>query len=330
MEECTILILGKSGDDWYVQQPVVTEGIQWKTKRTGEPACLTFTCIKDSLLSFQEGSEVTFRYGDTKVFSGYVFEKHRNKDQHIEVTCYDRTRYFKNKENYVFTNVRADQIISRLAKDLGIRVGELANTKHVIQKFAASNMTFWDIIDKALGETAQATGELYTLYDDYGSICLKSLGEMQTDYLLDEDVAEDFDYTTSIDQNTYNYIVVKVKSKDKDGNETITPIYEKDEDSIKKYGVLIYDTESTTVEYAKQKAKALLKMRKEPTCSLGVNGAFGDINVRAGSTIFFSLNLGDDHLKANKAMLVDEVTHTFDNGEHYMDLTLKDGGKAYE
>lgn len=321
MEKCTIQILGKSGEEWYVQEPAILEGIQWRTKRKGEPASLTFTCVKDELLSFQEGSEVIFRYGDKEVFSGYVFEKHRNKDQHIEVTCYDRTRYFKNKENYVFAGLRADQIITRMVMDLGLRLGSISNTGYSIPKFAQSNTTFWDMIQTALDETTMATGIVYTLYDDFGKICLKSQEEMYTDYLLDQDVAEDFDYTTSIDSNTYNYIVVKVGDGD--------PVIVKDDDSISRFGLLQYDSESTTMEYAKQKAEALLKMYNKVSCSLGVSGALGDVNVRAGSSIYMNISLGDSHGNLHQSMIVDEVTHTFENGHHYMDLSLIDGKGFY-
>lgn len=319
MERCSIQILGKAGNDWFAQEPVITEGIQWRTKRKGEPASLTFTCVKDKNLSFQEGSEVTFRYGDTEVFSGFVFEKHRNKDQHIEVTCFDRTRYFKNNDSYVFTGLRADQIISRIAADLGIRTGYMINTGYAISKFAKSNTTLFDMIREAIDETTMATGVPYTLYDDFGTLCLKSMEQMRTDYLLDQDVAEDFDYTSSIDQNTYNKIIVTVE----DGE----PVVAKDINSMKKYGLLQYVTDAKSAASAKVKANALLKMYNQVTHSLGINGALGDINVRAGSSIYLNLYLGDQTV--NQSMLVDEVTHTFENGHHYMDLTLMDGRGFY-
>lgn len=315
IQKCTIQILANG----YVQEPVILEGVQWRTKRKGEPASLSFTCIKDENLSFPEGAEVIFRYGDKNVFSGYVFEKHRNKEHHIDVTCYDRTRYFKNKENYVFTGLRADQIITRMAMDLGIRVGHMTNTGHAIAKFAKSDTTFFDMIQDALDETTMATGIPYTLYDDYGTLCLKSMKEMYSDYLLDQDVAEDFDYTSSIDQNTYNQIVVKVDESD--------PVIVENTDSMKKWGLLQYVTDSKSAANAKAKADALLKMYNQVSRSLSVSGAFGDINVRAGSSIYLNLYLGD--MTANQSMLVDEVTHTFNESEHLMDLTLIDGRGFY-
>ena len=352
MEKCTITIRGQLDGEWYDQEPVVTESIIWRTKRKGQPSTLEFTCVKDELLGFQEGSEVKFLYGDKEVFSGYVFEKSRNKDQHITVKCYDRMRYFKTKYSHVFVNLRADEIIKRIAEDLQLKISSdgLSNTGYIIPKLAQSDVSFFDMAQTALELTTQATGIVYTLYDDFGSLCLKPIDDMVTDYLLDAEVAEDFDYTTSIDSNTYNAILVRVEGKGENENPDYVFVYDetkKDtngkvihQSTLASWGLLQYETESTTKELAYQKAKSLLKMHNRVTCSVGVNGALGDINVRGGSGIYIDLSFGDGHgnFKAKvenntisyRKMLVDEVTHTFENGHHTMDLTLIDGRGFYD
>jgi hypothetical protein len=105
------------------------------------------------------------------------------------------------------------------------------------------------------------------------------------------------------------------------------------------WGYLQYETESTTKELAYQKGRALLRMYNNVSCGLGINGAFGDINVRGGAGIYIDLSFGDDHgdFRAKREenatyymkMLVDEATHTFENGHHTMDLTLIDGRGFY-
>lgn len=315
MNKCTIQIL--SGG--YIQEPATIEGIQWETARVGEPAKLTFTVIKDDKLSFSEGAEVTFRYGDANVFSGYVFEKSRNKDHHIQVTCYDRTFFLKNKENYVMSGVRADQVITRIAADLGIRVGEMANTRYVIPKFAKSDMSMIDIIQDALDETLMATGELYCLYDDFGSLTLKHMKDMITDLLITFDTAEDFDYATSINGNTFNSIVVT-----RDGSD---PVVLNDPKSQKQWGVLQTVVDSQGGISAEEKARIMLSMYNQVSRTLTVNGAIGDIRVRAGTSVYTYLNLGD-HI-CNQSLLVNRATHTFDNGHHSMELTLIDGRGFY-
>jgi hypothetical protein len=78
------------------------------------------------------------------------------------------------------------------------------------------------------------------------------------------------------------------------------------------------------------KANALLKLYNRKTRELKVNGAFGDISVRAGTLLPVHLDLGE--VLANNYMLVEKVTHNFDHDYHTMDLTLEGAwdDKEYE
>ena len=49
----------------------------------------------------------------------------------------------------------------------------------------------------------------------------------------------------------------------------------------------------------------------------------GDHRVRGGSMVVVRLKI--DHKKINKWMLVEKCKHTYKNGEHWMDLTLRGG-----
>ena len=315
MDKCTIQIHA----DGCIQEPVVLEGIQWETSRSGDPAKLTFTVIKDEGLSFPEGAEVNFLYGNQCVFSGIVLEKSRNKDHHIHVTCVDRTFYLKTVENYTFTGLRADQIIKRVAEDVGHRVGKLANTGYVIPKYAASDKTLLEVMQEVLDLTLLATSELYCLYDDFGYLTLKHIKDMRTDLLITTDTAEDFDYKTTINDSTFNYVV----AKDDKGNSAIA----KDDNSIKKYGLLQYVVDSKDGGNLQELANAILKSKNRVARAFSVNGALGDIDVRAGSSVYVYLYLGDH--TCQQSMLVNHVTHTFNNGHHSMELTLIDGGSYY-
>lgn len=344
-EKCTIHILTNVDGVDYVQEPAIVEGITWETSRRGEPGKLTFTCLKDRTfggvsvglsgvvsnqefvdpkdggLSFSEGAEVVFRYGDKKVFSGFVFEKKRNKDHHIEVTCYDRFRYMKNKCGYVFSGLRADQIISRVAQDLGIRLGQIENTQYVIPKYAMDDCTYFDVMQNALDLTCRATKEIYTMYDDYGKICVKHLRNMLVKTVIDADSCEDFDYSTSIDNNTYNRIIVK------GDEETGEPVMVEDNSTQKKWGVLTTVVDNKSGLSNSDFAKKYLELCNRVGRSLSIKHQQGDIDVRGGSCVYLELYLGDHTYK--QTMVVDKVTHTFDQGEHYMDLTLIDGRDFY-
>lgn len=350
MSKCTIQIISGGRQ----QEPAVVEGVTWETARMGEPGKLVFTCVKDralysyqdlssgstspetkfyrgeDALSFSEGDKVIFYYDDEPVFSGFVFEKRRNKDHHIEVTCYDQLRYFKNKENYVFKNVRLDQIVRRIAEDLGMQVGEISNTEYVIPTFLKEDMTFFDIIHDAIFDTCMATGQLYCLYVDYDKICLKPWRDMLLPIMVDQDTAEDFDYATSIDSNTYNQVVVKCSSNNSNSIYTLNDDGDKANNrrsTQEQWGVLQTVVDVDNPSHAKLMAELLLKNHNHVNRTLTINGQFGDIRVRGGSGVFVNLDLGD--IISNFMMMVEKVTHTFNENDHFMDLTLLDGRGFY-
>lgn len=314
MEKVEILI--ESGGR--LQEPIILEGITWETARKGEPSKLTFTCVKDDFLSFSEGAAVTMLYGKTKVFKGYVFQKQRNKDHHIQVTAYDQLRYLKNKTSYRWVNgVRADQVVKQIAGDFKLKLGSIANTQYVIPKLDCPNQTLFDTILDAIDLTVMNTGKLFYLYDDFGALTLKNITESQLDLIVDKDTAEDFDYKTSIDSNTYNRIVVA-----EDDETAGEGVYKHADDYTNqgRWGVLQHFETGYKGANAQNKANALLKLYNQVSRTLTVNGCLGDIRARAGTSVYLDLNLGDQIAK--QIMLVEHATHTFNNGHHYMDLQL--------
>ena len=186
--------------------PAVEEGIQWTTERAGSPSTLKFTVIKDESLAFQEGDPVRLKVDGENVFYGFVFTKKRNKEHHIEVTAYDQLRYLKNKDTYVYEGKTASQVIQMIANDFKLNLGKIESTKYVIPSRVEDNQTLFDIIQNALDLELQHNGEMYCLYDDFGKLTLKNIASMKLNLLIDENSAEDFDYSSSIDSQTYNQI----------------------------------------------------------------------------------------------------------------------------
>lgn len=191
-----------------VYSPPVVDGVQIEWERTGSPGKLTFTTLKVSGLNFTEGDTVCFYYNDKAIFKGYVFKKKRDREQKIEVTCYDQIRYLKNKFTYVFEKKTATQIIKALCADFSLKVGSMDNTKYVIPAIAEENKSALDIILNVLDETLATTGDMFVLYDDAGTLKLKNCANMTSTTLIMEETAENFDYTSSIDDETYNSIVL--------------------------------------------------------------------------------------------------------------------------
>jgi hypothetical protein len=300
-----------------IMYPAVVAPIKIEQERSGSPSKMTFTVIKDGNLNFQEGDSVRFLYNGEKIFFGYVFSKSRQKEQHIEVTAYDQMRYLKNKFTYVFVNKTATEIIQMICSDFGIKTGEMEDTGYKLPSLIEENKSLFDIILDALDETLANTGQLYIMYDNFGSIELKNLGNMTTDVLIDKDTAEDFDYKSSIDEETYNKVVLYYV--DESTNDRI-PFVARDENNIEQWGLLQYFEEVKVPSIGQSKADALLQLYNKKTRTLKINKAFGNTKVRAGSLIVVQLGLGD--IDVNNYLLVEKATHTFDHDHYTMDLTM--------
>ena len=302
-----------------VFSPPVEEGVQIEWERTGSPGKLTFTTIKvyDFDMSFQEGDPVCFYYDNKPVFMGYVFSKKRDREHRIEVTCYDQLRYLKNKYTYAWENKTATQIVKALCADFNLQTGAMDNTAYVIPAIAEENISALDIVLDVLEETLLNTGNMFVLYDDFGKLQVKNIENMVSTTLIYEDSAENFDYSSSIDDETYNSIVLYYKGED----ESIKLFTASSPATIKQWGTLRYFEEVKTPTIGQNKANALLKLYNKKTRELKVTGAFGDISVRGGTLIPIKLDLGD--ITTNNYMVVEKVTHKFENDQHTMDLTLE-------
>lgn len=310
-------LLIQNGTTVYV--PIVEEGIELTTQRAGTPAKLTFTVYQDGNLKVSEGNVVSLRWGGENVFYGYIFSIKSTNENVLTITAYDQTRYLKNKETKVYENKTATQVATEVLSDFGsFKVGTLENTEYVIKSMVEDTQTLFDIIQHALDETLTNTKKMYVLYDDYGKIMLKSLDNMMVGIVIDAETAETYDYTTSIDEQTYNRI--KLLSDNNGGRDAYIA---QDSAKIAEWGLLQYTDTLQDGEDGKTKADALLELYNKKTRKLSISNAFGDIRVRAGSMVYVSLKLWD--FTVETMMLVETCKHSFKDNEHFMSLTVRGG-----
>ncbi len=300
--------------------PAVEDGVVWDTERKGSPGRLSFSVVKDAGLNFQEGNPVSFRQDGKDVFYGFVFTKRRDKGGLIQVTAYDQLRYLKNKDTVREVGVKASDLLKMLAADFRLQCGVVEDTGYTIESIAEDDQSLFDIILSALDETVQATGKLFVLYDDFGRLCLRNIANMKREFLVDRDVSEDIDYSSSIDSQTYNKIKLAYENSDTGKRDVFIA---QDGEAMNHWGVLQYYESVQTETGAAQKADALLKLYNRKTRTLTVRGVLGDVSVRAGTLVPVSLHLGD--IVANTFMLAEKVKHTFRENAHVMDLTLIGG-----
>nr|UWI48522.1 NlpC/P60 family protein [Clostridioides difficile] len=307
-------------EDFY--EPAVIDGITWEIERRGTPSKLEFTIVMDDTLQFCEGNSVRLYYKGTGIFYGYIFQKKRDKENHIKIVAYDQLRYFKNKDTYVYNNQTASELVKMLAKDFNLKYNVIEDTKYKISRIE-ENKTLFDMILTALDDTLREKKEMYVLYDDFGRLTLKNVASMKLDTVMNNDVIEDFDYNSSIDSDTYTKIKL-VRDNEETGKRDV--YIAQDSTHIRSWGILqMFDTVDKNMSEAeiKQKCDILLKLYNKKTKSLSLKNVLGDIRVRAGCLVPVFLNLGDIDLQ--NYMLVEKVKHTFENNSHFMDLTLVDG-----
>ena len=308
-----------------VYQPAVQEGIEWSTERKNTPGKLVFKVLRDDVLDISEGSPVRMKVDGDNVFFGFVFKQQRSKDQIITVTAYDQLRYLKNKDTKVYEGKTAAQFVKMLADDYALNVGSLEDTGYVIESRVEENTSLFEMIANSLDLTLTNTGSMYVLYDDFGKLTLKSLSSMYVGVpgaylMIDEETGQNFDYTSSIDENTYNKIKLTYDNEDTGYRDVYIA---QDSSNINKWGILQYFDTLQKGENGQAKADALLKLYNQKTRNLKITNAIGDNRVRAGSMVVVNLNLGD--MKLKNWMLVEKCKHTYKEGEHWMDLTLRGG-----
>lgn len=325
MSELNIELLIGNEQGTRIYQPMVESGIEWTTERRSTPGKLSFKVLRDDILDFSEGSAVRLRVDGDNVFFGFVFKQQRDKDQIITVTAYDQLRYLNNKDTKVYEATTVSQLVKMVSDDYMLQYGALEDTGYVIPSRVEENTSLFEMIENALDLTLMNTGKMFVMYDDFGKLTLKSLSSMYVGtpgaYLvIDEETGENFEYTTGIDDSTYNKIKLAYDNENTGKREVYIA---KDSSNINRWGILQYFDTLSEGENGQAKAEALLALYNKKTRNLRIVNAFGDNRVRAGSMIVVNLDLGDTKVK--NFMLVEKCTHTYKEGEHWMSLTLRGG-----
>jgi hypothetical protein len=260
------------------------------------------------------GSVIQFIYDNKILFQGFVFKTRRNSKKEIQVTAYDQLRYLKTKDSIVIKDMTLGALIKNTCKYFNLKWGYISDTKYKLFPSVHTDKTWLDIFYSSVQDTLLATGEKYCIRDEAGHIALRNLKELNLSLVIgDRSLCYDYDYEKSIDEKTYNLVVLLKKDERE-------PIIAKDEESFKRYGILQYfesvDQNANNAQLQEQ-AKEMLREYNQETETLQLK-CIGDIRVRAGNRIFASV--GD--LRMNRRLVVDKVTHSFKEESHTMDLEL--------
>jgi len=313
---CEILIQNRRND---ILMPVIEGEITLDYVRRGAPGTLKFNVVNDDVLDFHEGNPVRFRVDGENIFYGYVFTKSRtSRTGIISVTCYDQIRYLKNEDTMVYSEKKYSDLLRMIARNYNLATGEIEDTKFVISKRIEEG-TLLDILQNASDLTTLETGRLFVLFDDFGRLALKNIESMRLPILIDQDTTSDFRYTSTIDDQSYNRIVLALDNSETGERE----LYVANEPiNQSRWGILqFYDNVSNaTPQVLRERADVLLKFYNRVTRTLRLDKCFGDIRVRGGSSVAVKMGLGDVTLQ--NFMVVERVRHRFSNNVHLMDLAV--------
>ena len=211
-------------------------------------------------------------------------------------------------------------MVALIGEKYGFNIGTLANTLLVIASRVEDNVSLLDMISHALDQTLQNTGDLYILHDDFGKLNLSFLGDMYVPIMIDAETGQNYDYESSIDENTYNRIKLVYDNEDAGKREVYIA---QDSSNINRWGSLKYFDALQKGENGQAKADALLQLYNKETRTLTVKDAAGDSRVRGGSLVVVQLDLGD--VKLQNLMLVEKCVHKYGESKHTMDLTVSGG-----
>lgn len=265
---------------------------------------------------FKNGGEVRVLYFGREVFRGILFERGINTDGSQSLTAHDYNVYLtKNSDTVRFIKKSATQIIAELCGKFGIKVGKLANTKHVIPKLILRGKTIYEIIVTALTMTQKATGKRYRLRSIAGKLELVEVVEQIKRLVLENGRnIMGASFSESIED-----VRTKVKMTGGDENKPVT--VEVSSPRAKDFGIMQHyehNSDVKTVAKLKPLANALLAELSKPKQEFSVT-AYGDIDVVSATAVAVSEAMTD----IKGVFYVGSDSHKIDeNGLHVMSLKL--------
>ncbi len=291
--------------------------------KRGETSVLEFSVARDlksSVFGFYEGDSVGFSVDGVNMFFGYIFTKSRDKEQIITVRAYDQLRYLKNKDTYIYSGQSASSLLRLILDDYNLEKGEIEESGYILPDRVESNQSLFDIILTAEELSRKATGKEFILYDDYGKICFKNKENMELALIAssEADGLINFNYSTSIDADTYNRVKLFI------GRESNFCFQAENASSINEWGVLQY-TEVLIREKllsgaaCSELAESILSQKNRRTTTL-ITEDMGEPSVRAGCYVWVYVS---GNVEIAQRAVVSRAVHTFENGLHKMKLSLE-------
>ena len=300
---------------------IPTESITWSGQRYKAARKIEANVIYTGQGGLQytkveEGNTVLFKWKGKELFRGTIFSRNKTKSGLLSFTAYDMLQYLLvNKDVYVFSKRRADQIIVRLCKDFQIPYGTIANTGIVLNEIHQNETTLYDIALRALINTEKQNGRRFQITSQKGKLMLNEWKPSSDQWVLETGVnLIDYNYSTSIEETATR---VKLISGDEKNTVTVTV---SDSSGQKRYGVLQHFervNEKLNKGQLTKRGQTILNKKKGVQKELEVE-TLGIAEIISGKPIYVI----EKEIGIKGTRYVDEDTHSFKGDHHHMQLKL--------
>lgn len=291
------------------------------TKLEEEPSKLEVQIIDTAELEISNGSAISVKDKENKIFFGYVFKYERSTGGASTITAYDQLRYLKYKDSRILGNSTIGTLFAEVCRIQGLNYKILDNDSTIIPEKVFDNSSYYEMIKFGIDYIKIYAKRFFTVMDLGGTLVLVELDRLKQYKVAlgDESLLTGYNYSRSIDGETYNSI--KLVHEDKD-SKIVQYAEVADPRTGKSWGALrhfqkVDNLRGTLNDMAKQMLEYYNREEKELQIT-----TIGDWSIRAGVGVPIQISeLDKEGFNVIKMFVVESCTHNV--GEtHTMDLKL--------